>query len=143
MESLSADFGSLLQNSDKSDLTLVCCDGEEVKVHRIILAARSPAFSGMLESDMQETISGRIEVKDFSKSVVKAMVQFIYTAQIEEEFEDIVELLKIGNKYLIKSSMGPSGELELYVSRLCSHPLPDRFTEMRIIKELLSTKGRG
>jgi len=102
MESLLADLASLLESSDKSDLTLVCCDGE-VKVHRAIMAARSPAFNAMLESEMIEPITGRIEVKDFGISVVKAMAQFMYTAKIDEEFKEVVELLKIGNKYLIMS----------------------------------------
>jgi len=58
-------------------------------------------FSGMLESGMIEQSSRRVEVKDFSLSVVEAFVHYIYTAHIGEEFESIVELMKIGNKYLV------------------------------------------
>jgi len=131
MESLFTDFASLLQNSDKSDLTLVCCDGE-VKVHRLIMATRSPAFSGMLESEMEEKISGRIKITDFSKSVVKAMAQFIYTAQIDEEFEDVVELLKIGNKYLIKSLVDECSK------KLLAEISKDNVLELGMMAETLS-----
>jgi len=73
------------------------------------MSARSPAFKAMLESEMKEKRSGRVEVKDFRKNIVKAMVQFIYTAEIDEEIEDLVELMKIGNKYLIKSLVDECG----------------------------------
>ena len=104
--SLSSDLLSFLQSSDESaDLTLVlvCSDGGEVKVHRSILSARSPTFYAMMESDMKEKRSGRIELKDFEKNIVESMVQFIYTAKIDEKFEDFVDLMKIGHKYMIKS----------------------------------------
>jgi len=42
-------------------------------------------------------------VKDFEKNIVEAMVQFVYTGQIDEKFEDLVNLMKIGHKYMIKS----------------------------------------
>jgi len=113
MDSLSSDLVAyLLQKSDNEsgDLTLVCCDGE-VKVHRNIMAARSPIFNVMLEMDMVEKASGRVEVKDFGKSSVKAMTKYIYTAQIDATLEDdIVELMKIGHKYLIKSLVDECGK---------------------------------
>ena len=100
---------TMASNSEESDdLVLVCVDGE-VKAHRSIMAARSPAFEAMLESEMKEKRSGRVKVNDFGINIVKAMVQFIYTAKIDEEIEDIVELMKIGDKYLIKSLVDDCG----------------------------------
>jgi hypothetical protein len=87
---LASDVVSFLQSSDESaglTMVLVCSDGE-VKVHRSILSARSHAFYAMLESDMKEKRSGRVEMKDFEKSVVEAMAKFIYTAKIDGKFED-------------------------------------------------------
>jgi len=40
---------------------------------------------------------------------VKAMVQFVYTAKIDKGIEDIVGLMKIGDKYLIKSLVNECG----------------------------------
>jgi len=39
-------------------------------------------------------------VKDFEKNIVEAMVQFVYTGQIDEKFEDFVNLMKIGHTSL-------------------------------------------
>jgi len=101
MEGLVSDLDTLLKTSAGSDMILVCSDGGEVKVHSSIMIARSPVFRGMLESGMVEQSSRRVEVKDFGLSVVEAFVQYLYTAHIGEEFETLVELLKIGNKYLV------------------------------------------
>merc|ERR1719347_1856549 len=66
---------------------------------------RSPVFRGMFESGMVEQSSRRVDVKDFGQSVVEAFVQYLYTAHVGEEFETLVELLKIGNKYLVDTLM--------------------------------------
>jgi len=111
MESLVSDFATLFKTSSGSDMTLVCSDGGEVRVHSLIMTARSPVFSGMLGSGMIEPRSGRVEVKDFASSVVEAFVQYIYTAHIiGEEFEDIVELMKIGHKYMVKALVDDCGK---------------------------------
>ena len=105
MEGLVSDLATLLKTSAGSDMILVCSDGGEVKVHSAIMIERSPVFRGMFESGMVEQSSRRVEVKDFGQSVVEAFIQYIYTAHIGEEFETLVELLKIGNKYLVDTLM--------------------------------------
>lgn len=54
---------------------------EELKVHRMLLEARSPFFKGMLESNMSEAQRGRFVVRDMLPPVVKAVLYFIYTGQ--------------------------------------------------------------
>eukprot|EP00092_Neocalanus_flemingeri_P106839 GFUD01137093.1.p1 GENE.GFUD01137093.1~~GFUD01137093.1.p1 ORF type:complete len:344 (-),score=64.72 GFUD01137093.1:17-1048(-) len=102
LASLSSDFLSLLEDSTHSNLTIQC-PGGEVSVHRGIIAARSPIFSSMLQNDMLEKNTGVIKIDDFGINVVKAMVKYVYTARIDDEFEDIKALLRIGDKYLIRS----------------------------------------
>jgi len=135
MDSLTSDLSTLLQNSgDSGDLTLVCSDGE-VKVHRIILATRSPAFSAMLESDMVERRSGRVEIKDFGKNIVEALVQFIYTAKVDENFEDVVELMKIGHKYLIKSLVEECGK------KIAREISKENVLELGVLADIYSAQG--
>ena len=52
---------------------------------------------------MQENASGVVNIQDFKIGVVKAMVLYVYTAQIEDTSEDLVELMKIGVKYFIQA----------------------------------------
>jgi len=108
MEAFASDMFSLLQDSCSSDLTLVCPDGE-VQVHRLMMSARSTVFSRLLNSDMEESSSGIVKIGDFKIDVVKAMVQYIYTAKIDDTFEDILNLMIIGDKYLIQSLVDDCG----------------------------------
>ena len=102
MEALSADLYSILNDSSSSDLTLICPDGE-VQVHRCIMAGRSPVFNSLLKSDMVEKVRGIVKIDDFNVDVVRSMVLYIYTAKIEDTFDDIVTLMKIGVKYLMQT----------------------------------------
>ena len=43
--------------------------------------------------------------------VVKAMVKYIYTAKIEDGFEDIIALMKIGSKYFIQTLVDDCSKL--------------------------------
>eukprot|EP00092_Neocalanus_flemingeri_P021621 GFUD01023451.1.p1 GENE.GFUD01023451.1~~GFUD01023451.1.p1 ORF type:complete len:332 (+),score=71.59 GFUD01023451.1:100-1095(+) len=96
------DFLSLLEDSTSSDL-VIQNQGEQITVHRAILSARSPVFRAMLGNDMKEKKTGIIEIKDFEMDVIKAMVHYIYTARIDENFDDLKTLAKIGEKYEIQS----------------------------------------
>eukprot|EP00092_Neocalanus_flemingeri_P017599 GFUD01019041.1.p1 GENE.GFUD01019041.1~~GFUD01019041.1.p1 ORF type:complete len:328 (+),score=85.76 GFUD01019041.1:66-1049(+) len=100
--SLSLDFLALLEDSSLSDITIQN-QGGQISVHSVILSARSPVFRAMLRSDMEEKKTGIIKIEDFEIDVVKAMVNYIYTAKIDEKFEDMRALLRIGDKYQIQS----------------------------------------
>ena len=42
-------FGSLREDQDFADVTLVCEDGKQVEAHKMILAASSPFFENILK----------------------------------------------------------------------------------------------
>lgn len=52
---------------------------EEIRVHRLVLEARSPFFRGMLESNMAESQQGRFVIRDMAPVVVKVLLHFVYT----------------------------------------------------------------
>lgn len=79
---LAAQLGGLLDTGTLSDLT-VRAGGEDFSVHRIILAARAPAFKGMLDAGMSEATDGRIEVSDVDAATMRALLGFLYTGSCE------------------------------------------------------------
>jgi len=111
-----------MKDASTSDLTLVCSGGE-VCVHRIVMAARSTVFSCLLKSGMEESESGIVKIDDFDIDVVRAMVIYMYTAKIEDSYEDIVTLMKIGNKYLVQSLVDE-----------CSARLRNSLTESNVLE---------
>eukprot|EP00092_Neocalanus_flemingeri_P015530 GFUD01016811.1.p1 GENE.GFUD01016811.1~~GFUD01016811.1.p1 ORF type:complete len:340 (+),score=91.60 GFUD01016811.1:120-1139(+) len=105
--SLSVDLLTLLKDPDLSDLIIQTQDGQ-ISVHSVILSARSPVFRNMLrkrkrKEKKEEKETDIITIKDFEVNVIKAMVRYIYTDKIDEKFDDMRDLARIGNKYEIQS----------------------------------------
>ena len=43
-------FGSLREDTEFADVTLACEDGQQIEAHKVILAASSPFFQGLLKT---------------------------------------------------------------------------------------------
>ena len=90
------DVQKLFLEEKFSDLKLVTACGKELKAHKIMLAARSPAFSAMFEHKMAESESSVVKIDDIEHDVLKEMLKYIYTNKIEKY---ALELLVAADKY--------------------------------------------
>ena len=100
--------------------------GEEVfLVHRVILAAASPVFHAMFESEMQER-SGIIKISDFDSAVVSDLLAFIYTGEAPNLEMLAKELLLAADKYDIQS-----------LAVACMEHLEDELTSDNVAEVLL------
>lgn len=100
VESLLADLAKMMEDEASSDLTIRCED-KEIRVHTLILSARSPVLHAMLHSNMVERIQGVIHIEDASMEVVQQMVRYMYTAKVQHDFTRTKELLVLANKYQV------------------------------------------
>lgn len=91
----------LLENQDFSDTVLKVC-GQKLKVSKAILAAKSPVFYAMFCHNTKETKENLIRIDDFSFDVIKDMVKFIYTGNIENFENHVDDLLAAADKYCIE-----------------------------------------
>ncbi len=66
---LSNALSKLKTDNSLCDVTIVC-GGKEFPAHSLVLSARSDVFATMLDSDMAEGKSGRIEVDDINVSTM-------------------------------------------------------------------------
>ncbi|KAK7302048.1 hypothetical protein RJT34_12927 [Clitoria ternatea] len=73
-----------------------------IPAHKNILVTRSPVFKAMLESDMLESRSGKIKIADVSCEVLRAFVNFLYTAEACLNDKMAGSLLALGEKYQVK-----------------------------------------
>ena len=48
-ENVTASFAQLRADSDLTDVTLACEDGQQIEAHKVILAASSPLFMDILK----------------------------------------------------------------------------------------------
>ena len=98
------DISSLLFDESNSDVEIKCGE-RKFPCHKIILSARSPVFRAMLQADMEEKRSGKVEIKDYSPDVIQTLLHFIYTGSLvhensnEEGREDLLELLQAADQY--------------------------------------------
>jgi hypothetical protein len=103
-----------MRSTKFSDLVLVC-EGEEIRVHKVVVCALSPVLErATTNAGFFEVQVNKIEVSNFDLATVKRMVEFMYTGQYSildetEEAPAVVEILKrdlrlnaIGHYYDIK-----------------------------------------
>ncbi|EER96162.1 hypothetical protein BDA96_02G098500 [Sorghum bicolor] len=77
-------------------------DTPAVPAHRVILASRSPVFRAMLENEMEESRSGVIKIYDVSYDVLRAFVNYMYTAEALLDEQMASDLLVLAEKYEVK-----------------------------------------
>jgi len=67
------------------DMKIKLQDGEEIKAHKVVIAAACPAWKALLESNMVEAQCGIINVTDINPNVVKGFVKALYYGEVEDK----------------------------------------------------------
>ncbi|KAJ5071726.1 ada2a-containing complex component 3 isoform d [Anaeramoeba ignava] len=98
------------ENDSKKDFTIICENGKEIKIHKLILFLRSELFKGMFQLNIRDTSN---EVQDYSRKSFETLNQFIYflyhdgfeenkiNPKIIEELEDIKDYYQLNQNSII------------------------------------------
>ena len=100
------------------DITLVSIDNIEFKAHRNVLSAASPYFDKLLQSNMKENREGIVRLEEISGSVLKDVLEFIYSGTVDVTQENAEELIAAGNYLIIPGLKTASGR---FLEREMSH----------------------
>lgn len=99
----------LYMKKELCDVVLVV-DEEEIKAHRVVLAANSAYFYSMFTTDMCESVQERICLKGIEFEAVELLVNFCYTSSIKITEKNVQNLLSVSNllqfKTVIESCCG-------------------------------------
>jgi speckle-type POZ protein len=97
---LSSNMLSLLEDEKHFDFT-ISAGNKNFKVHKAVLAARSPVLSAMLDHDnTEEARTGIMNITDVDGPVIKEMLKFLYSGYYSETDHDLAEdLLIAADKY--------------------------------------------
>ncbi|XP_041040096.1 kelch-like protein 7 isoform X2 [Carcharodon carcharias] len=102
---LLATFMGVMNNMRKQkilcDVLLVVSD-RKVPAHRVVLAAASHFFSLMFTTNMLESKSYEVELKDAEPDIIELLVEFAYTARISVNSNNVQSLLDAANQYQIE-----------------------------------------
>ena len=82
------------------DVTLLAKDGREFKAHRHVLSEASPFFQKLLHSDMKENKQGVVRLEVLNELLMKEILGFIYTGDVESLSEENAEELITAGDYL-------------------------------------------
>ncbi|GAB4844119.1 hypothetical protein Ancab_037426 [Ancistrocladus abbreviatus] len=90
-----------------TDVVLVASDDflsnlAAVPAHKAVVASRSPVFKAMLESEMEESLSGTIKISDVSYEALRAFVNYLYSAEACLDEQMACDLLVLADKYQVK-----------------------------------------
>lgn len=78
------------------DVVLIV-DEQEIKAHRVVLAANSVYFYSMFTTDMCESVQERIPLKAIDYEAVELLVDFCYTSSIKITEKNVQSLLSVSN----------------------------------------------
>ncbi|GES97640.1 BTB/POZ protein [Rhizophagus clarus] len=83
--SLEQDLRLLINNPKYSDIEIICEDEEKLYASRVILAARSEVFDGLLYNGMKESYESQITLPTINSSGMKIILEYAYIGSIEKE----------------------------------------------------------
>eukprot|EP00877_Chromochloris_zofingiensis_P000485 jgi/Chrzof1/10437/UNPLg00364.t1 len=125
-----------VNNKTLADVTFVV-EGREFYAHRIALLASSEAFRAMFNGGYREKEASSINIPNIPYDVFSAMMQYIYTGQVEVKIELARGLLEASDQYLLEG-----------LKRLCEMAIAqalsvDNLTDVFALSEAYSAPQLG
>ena len=106
-ENVNTAFAGLRKDSDFTDVTLACKDGQQIEAHKVILAASSPFFQSLLKRNKHE--HPLIYMRGMSSEDLLAIVDFLYYGEANIYQENIDNFLNIAEELELKGLNGTKG----------------------------------
>ncbi|GBN02600.1 Speckle-type POZ protein [Araneus ventricosus] len=123
---LREDLKGLWTSADFTDLLVKVKDGEELMVHKAILAIRSPVFQKMLRDGLSED-SFYLNLQDMDLEIAWELLKYLYRGEVHTDtFRDYVKLYAAAVKYDILS-----------LTKRCVHYLVTNVTEQSVCELLI------
>ena len=103
-DNISSTFGSLREDTDFADVTLVCEDGQQVEAHKVILAASSTFFQNILKT-IKHT-HPLIYMKGMKTEYMLALLDFMYHGEANIYVDNLDSFLILAEDLNLKGISG-------------------------------------
>ena len=107
-ENVNTAFGSLRHNTEFSDVTLACEDGQQFEVHKVILASSSPTLHHLLKANQHP--HPLIFMRGMKSEDLNAIIDFLYCGEANVFQENLDSFLAIAEELKLKGLMGNTEE---------------------------------
>ena len=102
-ESVKTAFGNLKEDTDFTDVTLFCEDGNQIRAHKVVLAS-SPTLQKVLKRS-QHT-QRMIYMRGLKSEVLSAMIDFLYSGEANVLQENLDSFLALADELQLKGLTG-------------------------------------
>ena len=109
-ENTTSAFAVLKEDRDLSDVTLVCEDGQQIKAHKVILAASSPFFFDLLKRNKHP--HPLIFMRGVLYETLVAMVDFLYLGEANVFQDHLDTFLAVAEELRLKGLTGKADDKE-------------------------------
>ncbi|CAB5363513.1 unnamed protein product [Rhizophagus irregularis] len=131
--SLEQDLRLLFNNPKYSDIEIICKDEKKLYASRIILAARSEVFDGLLYNGMKESYENQITFPTIYSSGMEIILEYAYIGSIKKESltkDNIIEAFNTADYFqLVK--------LQEFIMKTIKYTIEDNYKN-NYLPELLS-----
>ena len=103
-ENIIGAFGNLRQDNDFTDVTLASEDGDQIEVHKVILASFSPFFQNILKRNKHP--HPLIYMRGLKSVDLLAIIDFLYCGEANVFQENLDSFLSIAEELQMKGLMG-------------------------------------
>ena len=103
-ENVASSFAQLRANSDLTDITLACEDGQQIEAHKVILASSSPLFMDIFKRNKHP--HPLIYMRGLKSENVLAIMDFLYFGEANVFQENLDIFLSLAEELKLKGLTG-------------------------------------
>ena len=101
----------LMRREGRFTDTVLVADGRQFPVHKLVLCSCSPYFDRMFQAGFLEQDSGTVVLKDFDSETLGQLLDFMYTATITINEDNVQDILIGSNLLLLYEVREAAGEV--------------------------------
>ncbi|TRY82274.1 hypothetical protein DNTS_009376 [Danionella cerebrum] len=101
LSNLMCSMNNLRKQGILCDVVLVV-EGKHIRAHRVVLAGASHFFNLMFTTSMMEAKNHEVELGGAEPEIIELLVEFIYTARISVNSNNVQSLLSAANQYQVE-----------------------------------------